>query len=1288
MKNTFRKILFLLLCTALCLSLVPGAWAVTSRTDLFDDGYTLNGNGAHDLLAVASKQVGNSDLNDTNYGPGGWCAQFVSDCAKLAGLENIIPGSASPAGLRDNIINCGGTCWNYNIDSYINNVEKGDILIFINTYKGNERRHAAIVEDKSDTEIYCIDGNWGGAVKRVTRSRDNSINYGDGDAYSDTGWRQAITSVVRPRYNPLKSVQEFNYAKLYVCSQNADIYSQPDGEKTNTVSAGEVFRVKARGVDYNNVVWLNTVGGNWIKASQMVLYYIEDGHCTTVEGDGNLVVFENADIYSLPCNSYTDPYSQVIGSIGMPEMCVNVHANEVLTNSAGNYWYEIDYGGRPGYIWSPHALLAYRNKATCTVYSMISLSLRAEPNAESTVTKTVVLPRWATRTFNLYGYTWDSDRHKWYYTDGGYLDSDFVDTITITTSIDNSYYSGISIEQGENDPVSLTDYNIPDNLSLGTSFSVTGTLTSADSVISSVTVGVYSADGTMIIGASAQPMAKSYDLSSLAGQVSFDQLGVGSYYYRIDASNSEGTFNMIDKRFSVYSDSLEQTYYSVYYHANGGTNAPETQTGTGGQAITLSNTEPVKDRWVFSGWSCDGRTYTPGETIVLTSNLSLDAIWEAQIDTGDCGENITWRLDRTTGILTIEGYGEMYDTWRYNFGGPWSNQYVEYVRISEGVTSIGPSAFNGCSELKSIIIPGSITKIGTHAGGSYTTIFADCSKLVSAGPMWSGCSIEFGWTEGIPDHAFNGCESLELISIPNNFTYIGSSAFSRCSSLDNVVLPESVTDIGMGAFDNCTSLSHLYIPKAAVNFSGSIYYNNPKLLSAGPDGSGSSIEYGWETEFPIFAFSGCTYLSHIIVPESICEIGRDAFQGCTSITSAGPVGSGADYEYAWKTFIPEHAFMGCSGLEKVVIPGTIEHVGVYFYEFGGYSVSDGAFGDCTLLKTAGPIGSDCNIEFGWETEIPEYAFFNNEILNSLQLPETIKVIGDSAFLGTGLSSLTIPEGATSICPRAFCDCESLVSVTLPQSLTEISSSAFESCDSLESVIIPSGVTYLANNVFSDCSSLMNIQVDAANNNYCDISGVVYNKDMDTLIAFPPGRSNVFVVPSGIRRIANFAFSDCKALKEIVFPQGIAVIEQGAFWGAENLTSLTVPASLTEIQSNAFYMSGLQDIYFGGTEENWKIISIDSNNDEVLASVTIHYNALTIPEPDFILPAALTTIEEEAFAGGSFESVLIPWETNTIADDAFGERDDLVIFGYPGSSAQDYAERMGYEFYPIAFISAS
>lgn len=131
------------------------------------------------------------------------------------------------------------------------------------------------------------------------------------------------------------------------------------------------------------------------------------------------------------------------------------------------------------------------------------------------------------------------------------------------------------------------------------------------------------------------------------------------------------------------------------------------------------------------------------------------------------------------------------------------------ITIPDSVTSIEKYAFGNCNSLASITIPDSVTSIGSSA------FSGNCFK--TAGPLGGGYDYEFGWTETIPAHAFSNCNNLTNIVIPESITSIGSYAFSICSSLTSITIPDGVTSIDSYTFVSCKNLTNITIPDSVTS---------------------------------------------------------------------------------------------------------------------------------------------------------------------------------------------------------------------------------------------------------------------------------------------------------------------------------------------------------------------------------------------------------------------------------------------------------------------------------------
>ena len=218
------------------------------------------------------------------------------------------------------------------------------------------------------------------------------------------------------------------------------------------------------------------------------------------------------------------------------------------------------------------------------------------------------------------------------------------------------------------------------------------------------------------------------------------------------------------------------------------------------------------------------------------------------------------------------------------------------------------------------------------------------------------------------------------------------------------------------------------------------------------------------------AFSGCSGLTGITIPDSVTSIGGSAFSGCSGLTSITIPDS--------VTSIDGSAFSGCSGLTSITIPDSVTSIGDYaFYHCSGLtsitipdsvtSIGDSAFNGCSGLTSITIPDS--------VTSIGRSIFEYCRGLTSITIPDTVTSIGDSAFSGcSGLTSITIPDAVTSIGDFVFSGCSGLTCITIPGSVTSIGDSAFKGCSGLTNITIPDTVTSIGNSVFYWCSRLTKI----------------------------------------------------------------------------------------------------------------------------------------------------------------------------------------------------------------------
>lgn len=228
-------------------------------------------------------------------------------------------------------------------------------------------------------------------------------------------------------------------------------------------------------------------------------------------------------------------------------------------------------------------------------------------------------------------------------------------------------------------------------------------------------------------------------------------------------------------------------------------------------------------------------------------------------------------------------------------------------------------------------------------------------------------------------------------------------------------------------------------------------------------------------------------------------------------------------------------------------------------------------------------GSDAMDNYYYYYRAPWYDY--RASVQSVVIDYGVTSIGDEAFYWCdSLASIVIPDSVTYIGDSAFNHCDALSSITIPDSVTCIKEGAFR-YSGLTSVTIPESVTYIGDEAFMS-EALTSITVDENNLYYSsDEHGVLFNKNKTTLMQYPAGKTKTnYVIPDGITSIGAYAFASCCGLANITIPTSVKNISDRAFWGC----------------------SFLKDIYYGGSEAEWKQITIGVENDS-LTSADIHYS---------------------------------------------------------------------------------
>ena len=520
------------------------------------------------------------------------------------------------------------------------------------------------------------------------------------------------------------------------------------------------------------------------------------------------------------------------------------------------------------------------------------------------------------------------------------------------------------------------------------------------------------------------------------------------------------------------------------------------------------------------------------------------------------------------------------------------------VMIPDSVTRINIGAFSGCINLANITLSKKIEKIGENA-------FYNCDSLQSVEiPKCLNDVYARYDSIDIPNGVFNECSNLKTIIFEEGSTVIADALFRGCDGLESVTIPNTVTQIYGYAFADCKNLKNINISDSVTVLGENVFQNDTSITEINLPDSITALGRG--------VFSGCDRLKSIVIPDSVTNIGISAFSECKNLES---VTLSKELEK-----IGENAFYNCDSLQSIEIPKSLKDV---YATYDSIDTPNGVFNECDNLKT-------------------------------IAFEEGSTVIADALFRGCdGLEEVKIPKTVTVIKNHAFNECIKLKAVEISNGMKEIGDSAFSECSNLQKVILPDTVNSMGTNIFYNCINLTEVHLPNIRQNIT--ANTFYNCKKLTTINFP----------STLTTIGNSAFSGCESLPEAILPSGVEKIESNAFKNCKALKKAAVPDTVSSIGSSAFYgCEALTDITLGSKLK--KIESQTFYGCIVLPSIVIPYNVTTIGDSAFVNCTKLTQIT-------------VPRNTTSIASNAFSYPKKMTMYGPSDCYVQTYASGKGIKY---------
>lgn len=321
------------------------------------------------------------------------------------------------------------------------------------------------------------------------------------------------------------------------------------------------------------------------------------------------------------------------------------------------------------------------------------------------------------------------------------------------------------------------------------------------------------------------------------------------------------------------------------------------------------------------------------------------------------------------------------------------------------------------------------------------------------------------------------------------------------------------------------------------------------------------------------AFVGCSELKEVIFPDVLQSIGERAFQNCLELKKV-------IFPDALQS-IGKLAFSNCLTLSRLYIPNSVTFIGWIALPNVHITVGEDNPNYCAIQDIL------------YTRDLDTLIFCAKQREGTVEIPNTVRHIADCAFYGCRkIKDVSIPNSVITIGQEAFGECESLHAIRIPDSVVSMGWNSLSGCTNLTKISIGKSLTSIGEDYkknITSCPKLTKISVSEDNPYFTVIDGILYTKEIDTLICCRKDIMEV-TIPNTVKVIIWGAFEYCKNISSISIPEGVEQIPGYTFYGCKNLKSVYFPKSNVRLDPQAFLRcNNLKEIYLQSSNPNGDIL---------------------------------------------------------------------------------------------------